>query len=379
MREYLEQILHQSIQEYPYESLEKLPLGCRNAFALSIVEIQKQEILIAAPIETMNLTELRKMRIQLERYTGFQCVFYLKKTNWYSVPKMVEEGIPFIWENHQIYLPFMGLLLQRNEHRKPKRCSIISFLTQKLLLKALYEGWQDVSAVQAAEKLEVSRMSITRCYDEIEALGMSFIKMNGRSRRFFASVDKKAMWEDMRPFLRNPIIREFRLEKKPDAEMILGGISALAEYSMLSEERYVTYAVEKNQISELGLKSIHEVPNNEEPACIVQEVGYILPFKDKKAVDPLSLSLMLSDADMEDPRVEKQDVDSSDIKKHRNDIIRILADMPLQKCILPEEVRNDMRMFIEQFDVTESELKNLRIRGTKSEDIKQALKDIYLD
>lgn len=27
--------------------------------------------------------------------------------------------------------------------------------------------------------------------------------------------------------------------------MILGGISALAEYSMLSEERYVTYAVEK--------------------------------------------------------------------------------------------------------------------------------------
>lgn len=38
-----------------------------------------------------------------------------------------------------------------------------------------------------------------------------------------------------------------------------------------------------------------------------------------------------------------------------------------------------MRMFIEQFDVTESELKNLRIRGTKSEDIKQALKDIYLD
>ena len=117
-------------------------------------------------------------------------------------------------------------------------------------MKALYEGWQDVSAVQAAEKLEVSRMSITRCYDEIEALGMSFIKMNGRSRR------------------------------------------------------YVTYAVEKNQISELGLKSIHEVPNNEEPVCIVQEVGYILPFKDKKAVDPLSLSLMLSDADMEDPRVE---------------------------------------------------------------------------
>lgn len=305
MREYLEQILHQSIQEHPYESLEKLPLGCRNAFALSIVEIQKQEILIAAPIETMNLTELRKMRIQLERYTGFQCVFLFKKK---------QTGIQFLrWWKKEFLL--YGKIIRYTfllwgyfckEMNTENRSVVLSFhfLTQKLLLKALYEGWQDVSAVQAAEKLEVSRMSITRCYDEIEALGMSFIKMNGRSRRFFASVDKKAMWEDMRPFLRNPIIREFRLEKKPDAEMILGGISALAEYSMLSEERYVTYAVEKNQISELGLKSIHEVPNNEEPVCIVQEVGYILPFKDKKAVDPLSLSLMLSDADMEDPRVE---------------------------------------------------------------------------
>ena len=76
---------------------------------------------------------------------------------------------------------------------------------------------------------------------------------------------------------------------------------------------------------------------------------------------------------------EKKDVDSSDIKKHRNDIIRIVSDMVLQKCILPDEVRKDMEKFIEQFDVTESELKNLKIRGTKPEDIKRVLQTIYLD
>ena len=76
---------------------------------------------------------------------------------------------------------------------------------------------------------------------------------------------------------------------------------------------------------------------------------------------------------------EKKDVDSSDIKKHRNDIIRIVSDMVLQKCILPDEVRKDMEKFIEQFDVTESELKNLKIRGTKPEDIKRVLQTTYLD
>lgn len=76
---------------------------------------------------------------------------------------------------------------------------------------------------------------------------------------------------------------------------------------------------------------------------------------------------------------EKQDVDSSDTKKHRNDIIRILADMLLEKCTLPDEVRRDMQMFIEQFDVTEKELKNLKIHGAKPEDIRKVLLDTYLD
>ena len=51
MREYLEQIMHQSITERPYDSVEKLPLGCRNAFELTIIEIQNQEILLATPVD----------------------------------------------------------------------------------------------------------------------------------------------------------------------------------------------------------------------------------------------------------------------------------------------------------------------------------------
>jgi hypothetical protein len=33
--------------------------------------------------------------------------------NYYSRDKMLEEGIPFIWENKQIYMPFLGILLQK--------------------------------------------------------------------------------------------------------------------------------------------------------------------------------------------------------------------------------------------------------------------------
>lgn len=76
---------------------------------------------------------------------------------------------------------------------------------------------------------------------------------------------------------------------------------------------------------------------------------------------------------------EKQNIDSSDIKKHRNDIIRIASELVLQKCMLPLEVHRDMEVFLKDFDVSELELKNLKIRGTKPEDVKEILRTIYLD
>ncbi|MCF0106599.1 MAG: hypothetical protein HUJ53_07545 [Holdemanella sp.] len=73
----------------------------------------------------------------------------------------------------------------------------------------------------------------------------------------------------------------------------------------------------------------------------------------------------------------KQDASSSDIKKHRNDIIRIASGIPLQKCILPEEVKKDMEIFLNEFEINEADLKNLKIRGVKPVDIKETLRSVY--
>ena len=70
--------------------------------------------------------------------------------------------------------------------------------------------------------------------------------------------------------------------------------------------------------------------------------------------------------------------DSKDIKKHRNDIVRIVAGTLLEKCTLQEEVRNDMKQFIDSFEISDAELKNLNIRGIKSKEIKAVLEGIYL-
>lgn len=71
-------------------------------------------------------------------------------------------------------------------------------------------------------------------------------------------------------------------------------------------------------------------------------------------------------------------VDSKDLKKHRNDIIRIAAELVLERCELHNEIKHDMAKFIEEMNITDLEIKNLKLGGIKAEDIKQLLIDTYM-
>ncbi len=45
---------------------------------------------------------------------------------------------------------------------------------------------------------------------------------------------------------------------------------------------------------------------------------------------------------------------------------------------LQDEVRNDMERFITEMDMTDQEIKNLRLRGVKAESIRKLLIEKYL-
>ena len=75
---------------------------------------------------------------------------------------------------------------------------------------------------------------------------------------------------------------------------------------------------------------------------------------------------------------DKTGIDTADIKKHRNDVIRLVSELVLEPVTLPNEVKADMTAFIESFDVTEAELKSLKIKGVTNEQLKDVLRDTYL-
>ena len=84
--------------------------------------------------------------------------------------------------------------------------------------------------------------------------------------------------------------------------------------------------------------------------------------------------------DLSDRKLSGEQVDSKNIRKHKNDVFRLteLLDQNQERLtFMPQSVREDMKTFFERIAAEDLDLKQLGIRGkTKSEILKQ-LRAIY--
>ena len=279
-----------------------MPLLYAGLYHLYSVKMDGIQWLMAEPKEKLGLASMRKNQRQLEKLTGLNCALYLKKLNGYSKDVMLNEGIPFVVEGKQIYLPFTGVLLTGETDRTLAPIRQISYLTQKILLVALYEKWEEMTVTKVAESLGVTKMSVSRCFDEIEYLEIPILAMKGKSRVISMDGDPKELWEEIQPILRNPVITTYEMAEDLKLE-VKAGMSALCEYSMLEDNSFPTYAITKKELQKLQIKKKQLVPKGEEKGCVIQELGYYINFQNRNLVDPLTVLLSLTNEEKTDDRV----------------------------------------------------------------------------
>ena len=304
MKEFLEKSLQQNvIMTENKEVYKKLPLAYRGRYNIFTVEMNGVLWMAIHPKENIGLVMLRRDRAGVEKMTGLNCAIFLDRTTFYIKEKLMEEGIPFVIDGKQVFLPFIGYLLSKENERELPPVHLISFLTQKMLLIAIYERWNEVRVSGAAKRLEVSTKSASRCFDELEYLNVNVLGMKGKSRVINIPDDREQLWQQIESVLRNPVIRRFILRKDMKLEK-KAGLSALCEYSLLSDNVYPTYAVTKKELKASGVKEEKQASELEEIGCVVLEVGYFTDFLGKGLQDPLSVVLSLTEEEQEEERVD---------------------------------------------------------------------------
>jgi hypothetical protein len=226
----------------------------------------------------------------------------------YVRKKLIENGIPFVVPGSQLFWPALGVVIQqRGSWRQPlAKTAQLSPATQVVILHALTGHIDEVVTPKTlAERLGYTAMTMTRALDEIEANGLGRVTKEGRERRLFFSGGRKTLWEQARPFLRNPIRDAVRL-MEPDVPVefrLLAGESALAARTILGYPPTPAYAVGREAWKVIRENGVEVVPVEEPGTCTLQIWRYNPAlFAADGSVDIFSLYLSLQNE--RDERVE---------------------------------------------------------------------------
>jgi len=83
--------------------------------------------------------------------------------------------------------------------------------------------------------------------------------------------------------------------------------------------------------------------------------------------------------DLKQRKEAGEQIDSKNIKKHRNDIFRLLVNVnPSTRVEIVDEIQEDLNEFIDMIHLDKPDLKNLGIKRTKFSELMEILKNCFL-
>lgn len=299
--ELLENILGIEVEYEAWGKQNKLPLYIAGNYEFQIVRLNDCQCLMLTPVEELvTIPALKKQIKRIQEIENVPIVLKLTGISYYRRKNLIENRIPFI-TNKQIYLPFMGTYLQK-ENEEPQVIEKVMFSTQMLILMYLYHSEEKLYISDATKKLPFSAMTMSRAVKQIEAIGLFHITKDGVSKVIESKYNKKELYEKVKGYLTSPVRKTGYIEKEMLTEdMVPAGETVLAEKTMLNYGMIKTYAVCTKKFDKKLL--INELVNPEKQYRL--EVWEYEPkfFSDDDMADEISVALSVLDT--EDERIEE--------------------------------------------------------------------------
>jgi DNA-binding MarR family transcriptional regulator len=157
---------------------------------------------------------------------------------------MVHAGIPFIVENKQCYLPFLGTVFTEKCDAELEFSEKLIPSAQMLLFYYIYQNQRELYANEAVKALGVSAMTITRAVRQLEQLGIIHTRKNGVKKILTSDCTGKELLQKSKGHLFCPIHQKSYIRKEMiDESLLISGAQALSMYSMLNPPRVNCYAI----------------------------------------------------------------------------------------------------------------------------------------
>lgn len=300
---YLKQTVDKDASVYVWDAKKMLNFHMAGGYDFYEVSVLGVFFLLIKPLETITIQKTKIQMEHIKNKTGFDIAVLLENSTSYRTKKMLEERIPFISVDKQMYLPFMALHIRKQQENRNATEVHEKFTaaTQLLYLYMLYHENNVFDTEELSQKLNISVMTVLRGMKELEQIGLVHYEVAGQTRRkkIFKSIDKKAYYSLGRTYLQNPIKNIIYVKNIPQSvEAYKGGLYALSEQTMLGEPTHEVYAVDSKQGIKLFDFMVTKLQALEEGLPEVQLMKYNIGLLTRRdCIDPITLITSLNEKD----------------------------------------------------------------------------------
>lgn len=301
MIDYIRNTLGVDIKEQKCDIYTKLPLYLKNEYEYKQYKIEGVECLFTKPVE-FSLVAYKKHLSKLTELTKFHIVLELDGITPYQRKALIEEKIPFVVKDYQMYMPFLAICLTQ---RFEQKLVVEKFapLTQLAFLYIFYNNVK-LTAAELAKRLECTSMSVTRAYKELVDSGLFRSELDGRKKYIVPNAQGGNLLKMAEPHLINPVesIDHIKFDKNLE-KLPASSIYALGKKTMLAtkdnDRSYAFFKKEKiNMVDIMSMEAFYR-----SDVAKMEKWSYNPAILSKDGVvDDISLILSLSDS--KDERVQ---------------------------------------------------------------------------
>lgn len=306
MKKQLEQYFGCEVKIKEYRDKLSLPIFMTMR-DIAMVEIYGVNFAI---IDVMKEAELSvaAMKKQKAKYEeALQCpIAYKVALNSVSMRNaLVKNGVSFVDLPGNVFLPFMGIVLQDVYRKQLVKADKMMPATQMVFLELLYMNDRETALKsEVANKLNLTKTSITRATAQLEEMGLIQQMKSGTEISIQRNCSRKEYYNNAKEYLINPVQKVITIMRYEAAFEAFGaGETALSQFSKLNPPRIEECAIYKGEevIDQLELVDARYEDGDD---CLNVQLWKYNPsyFAREGRVDPVSLACTFKGN--EDERIE---------------------------------------------------------------------------
>ena len=306
MKKQLEQYFGCEVKIREYKNKLSLPIFMTMR-DIAMVEIYGVNFAIVDVMKEAELS-VAAMKKQKEKYEeALQCpVAYQVALNSVSMRNaLVKNGVSFVDLPGNVFLPFMGIVLQDVYKKQLVKVDKMMPATQMVFLELLYMNDEE-SALKSevANKLNLTKTSITRATAQLEEMGLIEQIKSGTEISVKRNCSRKEYYENAKAYLINPVQKVITIMRyEATFESFEAGESALSQVSELNPPRIEERAIYKGE-EVIDQLEIADARYEDWDECLNVQLWKYNPsyFAREGRVDPVSLACTFKGN--EDERIE---------------------------------------------------------------------------